>query len=96
MTKQVFNFLWDTLYLLLLQGDKAVVFPCSLFNVSTSEPDTIFCFRYISVARDGAVNTVKTLCLPIQETGNGEFVTKLSQQSTKFYQHRYLASYSVF
>ena len=87
---------WDTLYLLLLQGDKAVVFPCSLFNVSTSEPDTIFCFRYISVARDGAVNTVKTLCLPIQETGNGEFVTKLSQQSTKFCQHRFLASYSLF
>ena len=56
----------------MLQGDKAVVFPCSLFNVSTSDPDTVFCFRYVSVARDGAVNTVKTLCLPIQETGNGE------------------------
>ena len=70
----------------LLQGDKAVVFPCSLFNVSTSDPDTIFCFRYVSVARDGAVNTVKTLCLPIQETGSGESLTeKLSHQSTKFY-----------
>ena len=70
----------------LLQGDKAVVFPCSLFNVSTSDPDTVFCFRYVSVARDGAVNTVKTLCLPIQETGSGESVrAKLSQPSTKFY-----------
>ena len=70
---------FDSTYLFLLQGDKAVVFPCSLFNVSVSRPDTIFCFRYISVARDGAVNTVKSLCLPIQETGNGESGTKLSQ-----------------
>ena len=85
---------FDLTNLILSQGDKAVVFPCSLFNVSTSDPDTIFCFKYISVARDGAVNTVNTRCLPVQETGNGEFVTKLYLVLTKFYQHHILAEWS--
>ena len=49
------------------QGDKAVVFPCSLFNISSQ--DDVFCFSYVSVPRDGSVNTVKTTCLPVQDPG---------------------------
>ena len=49
------------------QGDKAVVFPCSMFNASS--PHEVFCFNYVSVARGGAVTTVTSRCLPASNQG---------------------------
>ena len=53
---------------LLYQGDKAVVFPCSMFNISSH--NDVFCFYYISTSLDGSVNTVQTNCLPVQDNNN--------------------------
>ena len=53
-----------------IPGDKAVIFPCSAFNKSSEEDR--FCFSYVSTARDGAVNTLKSLCLPYVDKGRAK------------------------
>ena len=50
-----------------IPGDKAVIFPCSAFN-RTSSGDQ-FCFSYVSTAMDGTVATLRTVCLPRREHG---------------------------
>ena len=50
-----------------IPGDKAVIFPCSVFN-KTSSGDR-FCFSYVSTAADGAVAVLKTQCLPHRDKG---------------------------
>ena len=57
----------NILCILPCQGDKAVVFPCSMFNASS--PHEVFCFNYVSVARGGAVTTVTSRCLPASNQG---------------------------
>ena len=41
-------------------GDKAVLFPCSLFNTTTL--DYSFCFHYISTSDSGQVSLVTDSC----------------------------------
>ena len=50
-----------------IPGDKAVIFPCSAFNKSSSGDR--FCFSYISTSMAGLVNTLRTECLPYQIQG---------------------------
>ena len=50
-----------------IPGDKAVIFPCSVFN-KTSSGDR-FCFSYVSTAVDGAVAVLRTDCLPYKDKG---------------------------
>ena len=50
-----------------IPGDKAVIFPCSVFN-KTSSGDR-FCFSYVSTAVDGAVAVLRTECLPYKDKG---------------------------
>ena len=50
-----------------IPGDKAVIFPCSAFNKTSS--DDMFCFSYVSTAGDGSVSTLLTTCLPYQDPG---------------------------
>ena len=50
-----------------IPGDKAVIFPCSSFNKTTS--GDMFCFYYVSTAVDGSVSTLRNACLPYQSTG---------------------------
>ena len=50
-----------------IKGDTAVVFPCSMFNVSSASD--VFCFHYVSTSSQGAVHTVQTRCVGAQDKG---------------------------
>ena len=50
-----------------LQGDSAVVFPCSMFNKSSA--NDVFCFRYVSTSIQGLVHTVASRCVGGRDNG---------------------------
>ena len=59
-----------------VQGDTAVVFPCSMFNVSSGSDG--FCFHYVSTSSQGSVHTVQSRCLGAQQAGNYNFTQSLT------------------
>ena len=50
-----------------VKGDTAVVFPCSMFNVSAVSD--VFCFHYVSTSSIGSVHTVQSRCLGGRDSG---------------------------
>ena len=50
-----------------IKGDTAVVFPCSMFNVSSLSD--VFCFHYVSTSSQGSVHTVQKKCVGAEDRG---------------------------